>query len=556
MLFQFQLLHLDLSKVYQSLSRTKQLHALIIKTHLSHDPFYATRIVRFYAVNGDLHSARKVFDESPSRSVYLWNSIIRAHAQAHKFDHSFSLFNRMVRSETKPDNFTYACLIRACSDNFDLEGLRLMQCGVTVSGLGLDSICSSALVTAYSKLGLVDEASRVFHGTPQPDLVMWNSMIWGYGNFGFWDKGLELFSMMRYMKVVPDGYTFVGLLLGLKDSSLISVGQGIHGLCLKSNLDSNDHVCSVLVSMYSRCRCMDSAHKVFSGLFEPDLVTWSSLITGYSQSGDYEKALFFFKCLNMEGKKADPILIASVLAAASQIANVAPGSEIHAYVLRRGLESDVMISSALIAMYSKCGFMGIGTRVFEIMPEKNIVSYNSLILGLGLHGLAAEAFRMFNEILRNGLVPDESTFSALLCACCHSGLVKDGREIFRKMRKEFGIEARAEHYVHLVKLLGMEGRLEEAYNLILSLPEPVDSGIWGALLSCCDACGDSELAEIIAQKLFESNSEKSAYTVMLSNIYAGDGRWDDSKKLRDYITEGQLRKTTGVSWIKGFSRSA
>lgn len=158
---------------------------------------------------------------------------------------------------------------------------------------------------------------------------------------------------------------------------------------------------------------------------------------------------------------------------------------------------------------------------------------------------------MFNEILRYGLVPDESTFSALLSACCHSGLVKDGREIFRKMREEFGIEARAEHYVHLVKLLGMEGRLEEAYNLILCLPEPVDSGIWGSLLSCCDACGDSELAEIIAQKLFESSSEKTAYRVMLSNIYAGDGRWDESKRVRDYITEGQLRKTTGFSWIKG-----
>ncbi|KAK9926829.1 hypothetical protein M0R45_024038 [Rubus argutus] len=556
MLFQFQLLHLELSKVYQSLSRTKQLHALIIKIHLSLDPFYATRLVRSYAVNGDLHSALKVFEESPTPSVYLWNSIIRAHAQAHKFDDAFSLFNRMVSTETKPDNFTYACLIRACSESFDLDGLRLVHCGVTVSGLGLDSICSSALVTAYSKLGLVDEAGRVFHGTPQRDLIMWNSMISGYGNFGFLDKGLELFSMMRCMKILPDGYTIVGLLSGLNDSSLISVGQGMHGLCLRSNLDSNAHVGSALVSMYSRCKCMNSAHRVFSGLFQPDLVTWSALITGYSQSGDYEKALFFFKYLNLEGKKADPILIASVLAAASQIANVGPGSEIHAFVLRRGLESDVMISSALIAMYSKCGFMGMGTRVFASMPEKNIVSYNSLILGLGLHGLPSEAFRMFNEILRNGLVPDESTFSVLLCACCHSGLVKDGREIFRKMKEEFGIKARAEHYVHLVKLLGMEGRLDEAYNLILSLPEPVDSGIWGALLSCCDACGDSELAEIIAQRLFESNSKKSAYRVLLSNIYAGDGRWGDSKKVRDYITEGQLRKTTGLSWIQGFSRSA
>lgn len=551
MFFHFHLLPLDLSKVYLSLSRTKQLHALILKTHLSHDPFYATRIVRFYAVNGDLHSACKLFDESPSQSVYLWNSIIRAHAQAHKFEEAFSLFTKMLRTEIKPDNFTYACIIRACSESFDLEGLKLVHCGVTVSGLGLDSICSSALVTAYSKLGLVDEASRVFYGTPQQDLVLWNSIISGYGNCGRWDKGLQLFSEMRSMEMMPDGYTIVGLLSGLSDSSLITIGQGLHGLCLKCNLDSNAHVSSVLVSMYSRCMCMNSAHRVFSGLLQPDLVTWSALITGYSQSGDYGKALFFFKNLNMEGKKADSILIASVLAAAAQIANVGPGCEIHAYVLRHGLESHAMISSALIAMYSKCGFLGMGTRVFEIMPEKNIISYNSLILGLGLHGLASEAFRMFDEILRNGLKPDEYTFTALLGACCHAGLVKDGREIFRRMKDEFCIQPRTEHYVHMVKLLGMEGGLEEAYNLILSLPEPVDCGIWGALLLCCDVCGNSELAEIVAQRLFESSSEKGAYRVMLSNIYAGDGRWDDAKKLRDHITEGKLRKITGLSWIKG-----
>ncbi|KAM1129056.1 hypothetical protein ACFXTH_038927 [Malus domestica] len=372
----------------------------------------------------------------------------------------------MRRTEIKQDNFTHACIVRACADSFDLDGLKLVHCGVMVAGLSL-----------------VDEAIRVFNGIRQPDLVLWNSMISGYGSGGFWDTGLQLFSEMRSMELVPDGYTIVGLLSGLADSSLISIGEGIHGLCLKWNLDSNAHVSNVLVSMYSRCMSMNSSHRVFSGLFEPDLVTRSALITGFSQSGDYDKALFFFKNLNMEGKKPNSVLIAT--------------------------------------MYSKCGFLGMGTRVFEIMPEKNIVSYNSLILGLGLHGLASEAFRMFDEILRNGLKPDESTFSALPCACCHAGLVEDGREIFRRMKDEFCIQARTEHYVHMVKLLGMEGRLEEAYYLILSLPEPVDSGIWGALLLCCDVCGNLELAEIVARRLFESNLEKSAYRVMLSNIYGG-----------------------------------
>ncbi|XP_028791879.1 putative pentatricopeptide repeat-containing protein At1g64310 [Neltuma alba] len=456
----------------------------------------------------------------------------------------------MLTTNTRPDNFTYACIVRACSENFDSAGLRLAHGRAIVSGLGSDSVCGSALVTAYSKFGLVNEAGGVFNGISEPDLVLWNSLISGYGYSGLCDKGMQTFNAMRRAGKKPDGYTIVGLLLNVADSSLLRIGHGIHGLSLKNGFDFNSHVVSLLVNMYSRCKCMTSAYKVFASIFQPDLVTWSALIAGYSLTGDYVKALLFFRELNMKGKKADTVLIASVLASIAQSANVGPGREIHGYVLRNGLGSDVMVSSALVDMYSKCGFLHSGTRVFELMPKQNIVSYNSIISGLGLHGCAFEAFRIFNKMLNKGVVPDESTFSSLLCACCHAGLVQDGRELFRRMKYEFDIEAKTEHYVYVVKLLGSAGELEEAYNLIQSLPEPVEEGILGALLSCCNSCENSDLAETIVHRLFESNPDNDVYRVMLSNIYASDGRWDDVKKVRDNITGG-LRKLPGLSKIEG-----
>ncbi|KAL6973177.1 hypothetical protein U1Q18_027357 [Sarracenia purpurea var. burkii] len=550
MSIQFRPLLFELSRLHQSLSKTQQLHAFITKTHLSYDPFYATRILRFYAINDDLISARNLFDETPHQSVYLWNSLIRAYARVHNFNGAFSLFNRMLSSETKPDNFTFACILRACAENFDLERLRLVHGGAVVSGLGWDSITSSALVTAYSKLGLVDEASMVFNAAVEPDLVLWNSMVSGYGCCGYWDKGLTLFSVMRRMGKHPDGYTLVGLISSLVDPNLLEIGQGVHGFCLKCGFDSNAHIGSVLVSMYSKFKCLDSAVRVFDSLSQPDLITWSALITGFAQSGNSEKSLIFLKKMNMEGKRADPILVASLLAAAAQLAIVGPGSEIHAYVLRHGFDSEIMVSSALIDMYSKCGFLGLGIKVFEVMPERNTVTYNSVISGLGLHGLASETFKMFKEMLKMGFRPDESTFSALLCTCCHAGLVEDGRVYFRKMKEEFGISPRIEHYVYLIKLLGMAGELEEAYGLTLSLPEPVDSGVWGALLWCCDALGNHEMAKIVAQRLLENKSVKSKDRVMISKIYAGDGRWDDATKLRDGM-KGGMKKMPGISRIEG-----
>lgn len=476
--------------------------------------------------------------------------MIRAFAQSQRFCNAISLFKTMLGADLSPDGHTYACVIRACGDNFDFGMLRRVHGGAVAAGLRMDPICCSALVTAYSKLGLVHEAHRVFNAIAEPDLVLWNSLISGYGGFGLWGVGMQMFSTMRLVGIKPDGYTLAGLLVGIADSGVLSIGQGLHGLSQKSGLDSDSHVGSLLVSMYSRCKCMALAYRVFCSILNPDLVTWSALIVGYSQAGEYTKVLHFFRKLNMEDKKPDCVLIASVLASIAQMADVGLGCEVHGYALRHGLELDVRVSSALIDMYSKCGFLHLGICVFRIMPERNIVSYNSVILGLGLHGCASEAFRMFDKILEKGLVPDEATFSSLLCACCHAGLVKDGREIFQRMKDEFDIRARPEHYVYMVKLLGSAGELEEAYNLIRSLPEPIDKAILGALLSCCNSCRNSEMAETVAQQLFESNPADNVYRVMLSNVYAGDGRWDDVMKLRDKMIGG-LRKMPGLSWIEG-----
>lgn len=475
--------------------------------------------------------------------------MIRAYARAHKFRDAFSLFADMLHSEMKPDNFTFACLVRASSENFDVNSLRVLHGGVILSGLQLDFICSSQLVSAYSRLGCIADASKVFSGITEPDLVLWNSMISGYGCLGELEKGLELFNRMQKNGVRPDEYSMVGLIMTINHPSVLKLGEAIHGFCIKLGVESNDHVSSLLVSMYSSCKCIDSAFSVFGRLVEPDLVTWSALISGVSLCGDSVKALDFFIEMNMKGGTADASLIATVLTACSQLANVQPGSEIHGYAFRHGYHSEVMVSSALLDMYSKCGFLELGYQVYETMTFKNIVSYNSIISCLGLYGLASQAFQIFEKALEEGHKPDEATFAALLCACCHAGLVNDGREYFRRMKDQFGISANTKHYIYMVKLLGMEGQLREAYELVQSVQEPIDSGIWGALLSCCDAHRNYELANIVACHLFGNKLETSSYRIMLSNMYASDGRWDLVNRLR--VDSGSTKlKLPGKSWIR------
>ncbi|KAL2935875.1 hypothetical protein RDABS01_018993 [Bienertia sinuspersici] len=546
----FRILLSKLSIPHQSLSNTKQLHAIIAKTHLSFDPFFATKIIRYYALNGDLYSAHQLFDGTPNRSIFLWNSIIRAYAQVHDFKNAFCLFNQLLSSELCPDNFTYACILRACSENNDVEGVRLVHGGLLVSGLEMDSICGSALVNAYSKLGFVDEASKAFHGVVDPDLATWNSLIYGYGYCGYWEEGLKLFNSMRTMGIKPDEYAMVALLSALNSPELLPIGQEIHGFCIKSGFLANDHVGSSLVSMYSRCECLNSAQGVLYSISEPDIVTWSALITGLANSGEIKRALSFFEQRNMEGIKADPVLIATILVASAQLGSIMPGCEIHGYVFRHGLEFDFRVASALIDMYSKCGFIDLAIRVMNFLPRRNIIVYNSAISGLGSHGHANEAFKVFSEAIDKGFIPDESTFSGLLHACCQAGLVREGEEIYTRMKDEFGIKPRNEHYVYMVKILGMTGKLKEAYDFVLSLSEPVDAGIWGALLACCEMHGDSALADTIMQYIFGNRMQEDSHSVLLSRIYANHGRWGDVEKLRDDgIDDRGQRKLPGLSWI-------
>lgn len=456
-------------------------------------------------------------------------------------------------SDLCPDNFTFACILRVCSENSDVEGVRLVHGGLVVSGLQMDSICGSALVNAYSKLGFVDDACKAFYGVVDPDLATWNSLIYGYGYCGFWNEGLKLFNTMRQVGIKTDGYTMVALLSALNEPRLLQTGQEIHGFCIKNGFLSNDHVGSSLLTMYSRCECLDSAQQVFYCLLKPDIVTFSALITGFANSGDINSAFLFFRERNMEGMKADPVLLASILVASVQLGNVGPGCEVHGYVLRHGLEMDIRVASALVDMYSKCGFMDLAIRVLNVLPRHNIIVYNAAILGLGSHGNADQAFRLFDEAIKKGFMPDESTFSALLHACSQAGLVREGEKIFNRMKDEFGIKPRNEHYVNMVKILGMAGKLKEAYEFVLCLPEPVDAGIWGALLACCEMHGNSALAETVLQQVFESQIQEDSHSVLLSRIYADHGRWEDVEKWRDNMTGSGQKKLPGLSWIGGKS---
>lgn len=544
------------SSIKLTLHQTKQLHALILVTgtDLLDYPYPILKLIRSYSTNHDLRSSHQLFDEIPhwEKNIYLWNSIIRSYSIIHDFQSAIFLFSQLqISHDANPDEHTFASLLRAFAEINDSSRVKMIHGGIIVSGFHVDYITSSSLVSSYSKLGLIPESTQVFDRVPNPDLVLQNSMISACGHAGFWEKSLEIFHGIQISHQKPDGYSLVGLISSFREPELLLISQSIHGYCLKAGFDSIPHVRSSLVSMYSRCSCLHSAFQIFESLSHPDLITWSALISGYSSSGFSKHALSIFSQMHSFGTKPDAVLISTLLSASASSANLDPTKEIHSYLMKLGFESDIPVACTLMDAYLKHGFLESGYKIFKSHPQKTITSYNIIISGFAFHGLSYLSIELFDALLLQGLLPDKATFSALLSACIHSGLVNEASEFFRRMQVEFKIEPEMDHYVHMVRVLGMVGELKKAYKLIVNMPIAPDCGVWGALLWGCNLNEELELGKVVVRRIKELEPRNMAgYSVVLSNMFAVKEKWECVESLRGCIVDQGHRKVPGFSWIQ------
>lgn len=204
--------------------------------------------------------------------------------------------------------------------------------------------------------------------------------------------------------------------------------------------------------------------------------------------------------------------------------------------------------SALINMYCKCGTVGIAQRVFDKMSKRDVVVWNTIISGYGMHGHGTDALKLFYQMQQEGLKPVHVTFISVLSACSHAGLVDEGWKCFNQMTRVYHIKPELEHYSGMVDLLGRAEHLDEAHELIKMMSLEPDAGLWGALLGVCRIHGNIELGEHVAERLFELDPETPGYYVLLSNIYAINNRWDGVAKVRKMM-KSRVKKKRGISWI-------
>ncbi|XP_010264131.1 PREDICTED: pentatricopeptide repeat-containing protein At1g11290, chloroplastic [Nelumbo nucifera] len=490
--------------------------------------------------------AYALFSASQTSDVFLWNVMIRGFTENGLYDRSILLYRQMLETGVAPDNFTFPFVLKACGHLRDVQFGEEVHRDVMEFGYESDIFMGNSLITMYGKCGRFEISRKVFDGMPHKNVVSWSSMIGAYANNGRHYEGLSLFYRMLDERIKPNRITILNAVQCVhRENEANAVCRTI----VDNGLDLDQSVQSAAVGMYARCGRIDVARRFFDGILDKDLVSWSSMVEAYVQANLPAEALELFRQMILWKNRPDFVTLLSVVRAFANLSSLHQARFIHGFIIRASLNYNILIETAIIDLYAKCGSLNYARKVFDRMQERNLVSWSTMISGYGMHGYGREALDLFNQ-MKDSAKPDHITFVSVLSACSHAGLIAEGWRCFNSMAKDFGVTPRSEHYACMVDLLGRAGQLSEAQEFIESMPIKPDSGVWGALLGACRIHLNVELAELAAKSLFELDSENPGRYVLLYNIYISSGKREEANQIRTLMKRRGVRKTTGHTVVE------
>lgn len=370
------------------------------------------------------------------------------------------------------------------------------------------------MVAGLARNGRVDEARQVFERMPERNVVSWNAMINGYA---------------KNMRIGEAFYLFERM----PEKDLPSWNTMITGFIQNGNLSM--------------------AKKLFNEMPAKNVVSWTTMITGYVQGEESEAALKLFVKMTRDGRvKPNEGTFVNVLGACSDLAGLGEGQLVHQVISKTIYQKRPFVVSAIINMYSKCGNLGVARKMFDYVfaNQRDLVCWNSMIVAYAHHGFGNEAIVLFNEMKALGYKPNDVTYVGLLSACSHAGMMEEGLKYFDELIRDKSIQLREDHYACLVDLFGRAGSLNEAYNFIEKLGIKPSSSIWGALLSGCYIHGDPKIGTLAAKVLLADEPQNAGTYLLLSNIHASTGKWNEARRARMKMKEKGLKKQPGCSWIE------
>ncbi|KAF8409076.1 hypothetical protein HHK36_005148 [Tetracentron sinense] len=568
---------LKVCSLLSDLRQGRKIQDLALECGFGSDLFVSNSLIAMFGKCGSLLEGILVFESMPQRDIVSWNSIITAYIH-NGFDcEAMVKVQELIQSSLRPDAVTMVNALSVCTS---AATIREIHCYVVRNGHDSTPSVRNSLISKYGMCGQTEEAHLVFNKVFRPDKVAWNAVICSYAQNGcfkesiqllremnlagfdsdivtysgiisslvqndYADEAMETFTEMLNLGLKPDVITVASILPAISDIKHFNNCKEIHGYSYRHELESDRRVRNALVSVYAKCDSIQNAVRVFAKIKDRDVISWSSMVVGYAQNGHFNESLDTFSEMIKDQIIPNPITVTSVLSACAGISVIRQGKEIHLWALKNEFGAQTFVGTALIDMYAKCGRIEDSKRVFDLMTEKNLVTLNSMIGGYAIHGLGKKALDIFRKVEE----PDHISFIAALSACNHGGLIEEGIKIFNSM-KDFGISPREGHFACMVDILGRSGRLNEAFDLIRTMPIKANPDIWGALLGACKIHSNLEIGFYSGAQIIESGCENPGYYVLISNILADFGKWEEVETIRKLMKERGVSKGAACSWIE------
>lgn len=531
----------------------RKLHGYIVQRGSS-DSFVLTGLVDMYAKCGEIDVARKVFERIWDRNVVCWTSMIVGYVQNNCAREGLLLFNRMRDCLVEGNAYTLGIIVTACAKLGALHQGKWVHGNVIKNGILVTSHLFTSLLDMYVKCGAMQDARLIFDEVHIVDLFSWTTMIMGYAQNGFASEAMLLFTDKKWQDLCPNHVTLASVLPACVQSGNLALGSSVHGLGIK--LGQEDvNVMNALVDMYAKCHRIGDAVHLFEFMIDKDVVSWNSIITGYSHNGYSYEALKLFNRMRSNSFRPDPVTMVAVLSASACCGDIRFGSCFHAYSIREGFTafSSVYVGTALLNLYAKCGDAKSARTVFDEMAEKNTVTWSAMIGGYGKQGDSNECLELFNDMLKENIEPTDIVFTTVLSACSHTGMITDGWRYFDKMCHTYNFIPSMRHYVCMVDLLARSGSLEEAWEFIERMPVQPDCTIFGSFLHGCSMHSRFDLGDMAIRKMLELYPNDAGHYMLMSNLNASRGRWDQASQFRDLMKRRGLRKNVGSTQINSNS---
>ncbi|XP_027159164.1 pentatricopeptide repeat-containing protein At3g49170, chloroplastic-like [Coffea eugenioides] len=534
----------------RAVSIGKEIHGRIYRTQDSLNSFVSNSLVNFYGKCGLLKSARLAFDAILEPNLVAWASLISSCFQCGQNEEGLKLFLRSLRVGMTVNEFTCSSVLGACTVLENLELGKQIHCLIVKCCILMDQFVITGLVNFYAKCGQLEAAHQAFLEANEPHLSAWTALIGGCVQQGKGRDAILLFHRMLSSGMKPSEKTFASVFGAIDDGMDVRVGKQLHSLIIKLGFDSFTVVCNTTLAFYIKRGLVEEALKTFYEMDEYDIVTWNAMITGFVGSGHYEGAIQFLRDMLFEGFDPNLYTYSSLLSICGDLPAVQWGKQIHSRILKPGFDSNVVVGSALIDMYAKCGRMDAARKVFDTFPSRNLISWNTMLVGYAQNGFAKEALEIYDMMQMNGVKPNDITFIGVLSACGHVGLLQEGLCHFNSMIGDYRITPKADHLACMVSLFARHGQTQEAFDFIRRFPGEADKVVWRCLLSGCKTNKDVVLGKYAAERVLSIDPDDTSVHIMLSNIYAGLRMWNELAETRKLMKEKTLKKDTGFSWTE------